>query len=487
LTEPNDELSALQDALDASDEIIVVVDRRFRVRACTRAARRWMTDRNAAGESGGHARLLLRDGAGRSAEALAERAMQRRADQPVGGESALRDAEGAIVAVDGHVRPLLDAQSVVRGAVFQLKLREGATPAIPTRGEALRSLLGALAGALADELGDPLTVLTASLEFQLEALEGLRAQHASAGRDLTGALDELADVAREARMGATRLREELDLLRLVARDESPPAVPCEGARVVADARRILAREGRPIELELDGSPTLRGHPRLLAHAVVHALDIALAALPPQSVSRVQVTRGTGDDGGLRLVMPAREPVELESPRASLARAFGQACFGVCGASLSIVHEEGRLSAVLSIAPGQGSGEVPRSALRTRRRPRVLVIDDEPLVIGSLARILGRDHDVIGESDPKSALARVIAGEAFDAVVCDLSMPGMDGPTFYEALGKHDAGLAARVVFMSGGAWTERAQAFVQTTQQPVLDKPFGGQRLREVLASLIPS
>ena len=65
--------------------------------------------------------------------------------------------------------------------------------------------------------------------------------------------------------------------------------------------------------------------------------------------------------------------------------------------------------------------------------RVLLADDEPALAGAVADTL-RDagFEVTMASDGEEALARARA-QTFDAVICDLRMPRVDGPTFYRAI------------------------------------------------------
>ena len=57
--------------------------------------------------------------------------------------------------------------------------------------------------------------------------------------------------------------------------------------------------------------------------------------------------------------------------------------------------------------------------------RILVIDDEPLIVRSLTRLL-RKHDVVGAANGAEALARLEGDTAFDGIFCDVRMPDADG-------------------------------------------------------------
>ena len=77
---------------------------------------------------------------------------------------------------------------------------------------------------------------------------------------------------------------------------------------------------------------------------------------------------------------------------------------------------------------------------SRRKVRILVVDDDVAVGSSLRRSL-RDYDVVLLDGADGALARVAAGARFDVILCDLMMPVMNGWSLYSELQK-DARLAS---------------------------------------------
>lgn len=119
------------------------------------------------------------------------------------------------------------------------------------------------------------------------------------------------------------------------------------------------------------------------------------------------------------------------------------------------------------------------------RPRVLVVDDEENLRSSLGQILAFDYDVTVCANGREALDHLAAGARFDALLCDLMMPGMSGMDLYDALGAVAPAQRARVVFLSGGAFTPRAREFLRQTPNPRLEKPFDVDELRAMVASVI--
>lgn len=129
----------------------------------------------------------------------------------------------------------------------------------------------------------------------------------------------------------------------------------------------------------------------------------------------------------------------------------------------------------------GDSAPPKSNTPARRGV-VLVIDDDALVRMSLGHILSLDHQVtMCESGPE-ALKLFAAGARFDAILCDVNMPGMDGPELYEHMLAAVPDQLERTIFLTGGAYTTRAQSFLARISNEQLEKPFEFETLRAVLA-----
>jgi DNA-binding NtrC family response regulator len=115
---------------------------------------------------------------------------------------------------------------------------------------------------------------------------------------------------------------------------------------------------------------------------------------------------------------------------------------------------------------------------------VLVIDDEVIVGQAVKRILAR-HDVIAVEGAGEALALLGRGDRFDVVLCDLIMPEATGMDFLAEVQRTYPKVADRVVFMTGGAFTPAARAFVDRVKNPCLAKPFNLQRLCDLVDGFV--
>ena len=116
-----------------------------------------------------------------------------------------------------------------------------------------------------------------------------------------------------------------------------------------------------------------------------------------------------------------------------------------------------------------------------------MVDDEHMLCNAIERILGAGHYVTTVTSAREALSRLDGGERFDLILCDLMMPEMTGMDLYDELQQSMADQAAKFIFMSGGAFTDNARAFLARSSNEVIDKPFRGAGLRQVVARFLQS
>ena len=74
---------------------------------------------------------------------------------------------------------------------------------------------------------------------------------------------------------------------------------------------------------------------------------------------------------------------------------------------------------------------------------------------------------------------------FDVILSDLMMPQMTGIELHAALVKIAPELAAKMIFMTGGAFSPSASAFLESASNLTIDKPFKPAALRQVVQTLI--
>jgi CheY-like chemotaxis protein len=136
-----------------------------------------------------------------------------------------------------------------------------------------------------------------------------------------------------------------------------------------------------------------------------------------------------------------------------------------------------LEALASIAPSKPAAP----------RGRILVVDDEPMIVRAIQRLLEGEHEVTLSTDPIAVVDQLRAGRRFDVILCDLMMPTMSGIDVYNAIRDMDPDQARRIVFMTGGAFTERALEFLAAIENARIEKPLERATLRAAIRAQLAS
>jgi diguanylate cyclase (GGDEF)-like protein len=110
--------------------------------------------------------------------------------------------------------------------------------------------------------------------------------------------------------------------------------------------------------------------------------------------------------------------------------------------------------------------------------RVLVVEDDPLVAGLLAGLLGEDHEVTVSHSGEAGLAAARSAPGPDLILLDVTMDGMDG---YEVCGQLKASPATRdipVIFLTGRANAEDERRGLELGAADYIHKPFARDVVR---------
>jgi DNA-binding NtrC family response regulator len=112
-------------------------------------------------------------------------------------------------------------------------------------------------------------------------------------------------------------------------------------------------------------------------------------------------------------------------------------------------------------------------------PRILIVDDEPDMVDSCARILRRaGHRCLTATDPQRALA-LLESERPDLLLTDLKMPGFDGLALLRRA--HELDPALPVVVITAFATIESAVAAIKEGAFDYLPKTFSADQLSLVV------
>ena len=118
---------------------------------------------------------------------------------------------------------------------------------------------------------------------------------------------------------------------------------------------------------------------------------------------------------------------------------------------------------------------------------ILVLDDEPTIAELLGEMLGLlGHKTTLCHSAADAL-QLLAQRDFDLIISDFRMPKMNGQEFYRQAIQLKPELARRILFLTGDVVNEETQAFLQSTGNPHLSKPFQFARIEHIVAHVLQS
>jgi CheY-like chemotaxis protein len=122
------------------------------------------------------------------------------------------------------------------------------------------------------------------------------------------------------------------------------------------------------------------------------------------------------------------------------------------------------------------------------RGKILIVDDEPRLAQVVKDMIGSDHEtsvVTTGTDALQLLMQEPDEARFDLILCDLHMPEISGMDLHEKLVALRPAIAERMVFMTGGAFTERSRDFVSRIGNACIDKPIDLGQLRNLVTTTL--
>jgi PAS domain S-box-containing protein len=355
--------------------------------------------------------------------------------------------------------------------------------------------VGTLAAGVAHEINNPLAFVLTNVDFargQLPEGEAKTAlEEAQKGAErvqrIVQSLKTLSS-ADEDRRGPVDVQHALELALSIAMNE-------------IQQRAKLVRDFQPV-------PMVEASESRLVQVFLNLLVNAAHAIPKGAPEQHQIVVSTRTDAAGRVQIEVRDSGHGIAPDV-LPRIFdpffttkpvgvglglGLAiCHGIVSSlagEVTVQSEPGRgatfrvaVPAVVEVA--QEAEPEPASGPPSIRRGRVLVIDDEPMIGSSIRRVLSAHHDVELTTSGVEALQLIEGGARYDVILCDLMMPQMTGMDVFEQLRANAPEQAERMVFLTGGTFTERARTFVDERPTRVHHKPFRPAQLRELIARML--
>ena len=349
--------------------------------------------------------------------------------------------------------------------------------------------LGRLAAAVAHEINNPLSYVKGNLVY---------ATHHFAPAD-AGEVSEALDEALE---GVERIRVIVDDLRGLTRPPENETPQADVARAIRSAVAIAdahTRSKAVMRVDVEAPCYARCYEPRLSQAVLNLLINSAQALPGGYkdehfiavwARRVDLNiRIDVEDNGpgipATLVDRVREPLFTTKPvgeGTGLGLALAEGIMASYGGTLEIASQPGRTLVTLVLPALDAIEDVPDAPERPSHVVplRILVCDDEPMVARAIRRHLPL-HDVHVVKGGRQALDRLASDQDFDLVLCDLMMPEVSGMDVYADVCRAQPHLVPRFVFMSGGAFTDEAQALRDRPEIEFLEKPIAIDELFEVV------
>ncbi len=361
--------------------------------------------------------------------------------------------------------------------------------------------VGQLAAGVAHEVNNPACWIMANHELMSTLLSQLEAEHPSPR------IGELRTLLAANTIGIKRITRVVSRLKTFSRDWSlDTEMQLEISRLLEDSRVVASSEtchrAEVLVQIADDLPPIFGDHSSIVHVLVnlllnacHAIDelpgpghvIRLSAAPWSDGVMISV-----EDTGPGIPAVLKDRV-LEPFFTTKGRELGT------GLGLSIANEVasqhgGALHIGQSPLGGAMVGlflpthrladtvteEEPLEPAELTRSLRILLIDDEPAILRALSRSLA-PHAVETASSGFEALEKLERSPDFDLILCDLSMPRMNGAQVFSHAVTWDERLRERFVIVTGGAVTPELRRFIEEETVPVLQKPFSRTALQSVL------
>ncbi len=368
--------------------------------------------------------------------------------------------------------------------------------------------VGSLAAGVAHEINNPLAYVIANVQYALDSIA-----HSPEGEDPTRALErsQLSEALFEANEGARRVQRIVADLKTLARQGDDRVEPIDVEHTLNWAIGVTMAEIRHrarLVKNFRQVSQVRGDEARLGQVFVNILLNAAQAIEPGRAHENEIVVSTRERDG-RVVIEVLDS-GMGIPEENLTKIFDPFFTtkprGIgTGLGLSICHEiiasmRGTLTAdnrtphgaafvveIPALAAHANAGGLPPHKVKSSKPPlrsaRILVIDDESLAAKALGRML-RDHRVeIADHAPTGL--KMALENSYDIIFCDLMMPELSGMAVHAAIERAAPAVAERMVFITGGTFTEEARSFAAHHGARCLFKPFDSALVKGAVERLL--
>jgi len=360
------------------------------------------------------------------------------------------------------------------------------------------SSMGVLASGVAHELNNPLTYILMNLSEIVEEL--------SQSDDATA--EKLVQLGREALDGVNRMARIVRDLRSFTRvsDKLAPVSVNEAVRRALSLASPQSRHLVEVVENLGQVPAVLAEEGRLVQVVLNLVLNAFQAAPEGTgrvevhteVARDQVCISVKDNGPGISSQVANRLFEPFVTTKEIGKGTGLGLFVChqyvqqCGGTIEVQSPIGQGATFIVHLPiaaekVSASGVHVPAVLPPKRAARMLIIDDDPGIRVALKASLADLAEIVVAEDATVAKDLLAADRDFDAILCDVLMPGGGGPSLYEWVVTHQPDLLARLCFMTGGTFTPQTNEFLIRAAPPYISKPFTKAELTRFLLQRCPT
>jgi signal transduction histidine kinase len=364
--------------------------------------------------------------------------------------------------------------------------------------------VGLLAAGVAHEINNPLSVVIGNADLMKALLTT-----APAKQTVEDQREPMLEMLDDILVASVRMRDTVRDLNLFSKSETPELRNVNLREAMQSTLRLAnntLRQRTRIETHYEAAPIVRASESRLGQVFLnllinaaHSIEegrieqncISITISTPSADSALVEITDTGSGMSEATLKRLYTPFFTTKPVGSgtgLGLSICRKTILSLGGTIAIESKLGHgttVRVVLPVATTTSAHPQGGQLSAQPRRARIMLIDDEAMVARVLERLLARDHDVSVFDSAKIALDRIAEGERYDAILCDLMMPDLNGIDFYEQLAARWPELAARMIVLTGGSFTARAELFFEQTRTPALTKPIDFSKLQALIAERI--
>ncbi len=374
--------------------------------------------------------------------------------------------------------------------------------------------IGQLAAGVAHEINNPAAFVLANVHVMSDLVERCRdAMRAMRGQGDVGvdrvldqygvdhSLTQCAEMLADNREGVRRICKIVADLRVFSQEDPTNLIAVDLHDIVDAACTLVGNEIRHrahLVKAISKVPRVTADRGQLIQVVTNLLMNAAQAIEPGSAddNTIELTTDVeGDEVSLTIAdtgcgVPNQDHERVFEPFFTTKSKSEGVGLGLA-LSLQIVRQfgggielrdrqEGGTKVTVKLKRAETPKRTSPAPPQTPHRGRVLILDDEEALLRAYQRMLP-GYEVVTASDGGVGLEILSRDRDFDVIFCDLMMPDVGGIQVYEHLRANDPDLRDRLVFATGGAFTQKARDFVAKLDVPVLRKPIDMYQLTALI------